>query len=125
MGMESISDLLKNSFVKKLDKKSSDRSERSSLLTEIYEHYKLSTRKQNWKKYILWLRANKVKHTPQRIIEFKKQKEHIKTRSISSFCVMLAHIPTSDLYHTLSIAKDKDNRNENFSGWLLGEIYKK
>lgn len=120
--MQEISELLKKSFSLKTVKKGSERGE---MLTEIYEHYKLSTRKQNWKKYVLWLRSKKVKNTPERIQEFKKQKEHIKTRSVKSFCILLAHIPTKDLYYILSVAKDKSNRNENFSGWLFGEIYKK
>jgi len=98
------------------------RSERGEVLDEVYGFYRESTRKENWKRYVKWLRENRYKASPLKIQEFKKTKIHLKTRSIKSFCVMLAHIPTKDLYYILSIGRDKSNRKENFSGWLMGEI---
>lgn len=119
--MLSIADLLKNS--KPEEKK--PRSERADLINQIYEFYRKSNKSENWKRYIKWLRYNKFKHSQQSIQNFKKHKDCLKARLIKSFAIMLAHIPTKDLYYILSIARDKDNRKENFSGWLMGEIYKK
>lgn len=98
------------------------RSERADILKQIYPFYVLSTRKQNWKRYIAWLKSNKVKNTKERVIAFKKEKSYLRGRSEKSFAIMLSHIPTKDLYFILSNAKQKDWRNENFSGWLMGEI---
>ncbi len=118
--MPDIAELLQQkTFVK------TARSERADILKQIYPFYVLSTRKENWKRYIGWLKSNKTKNTKERVIQFKKEKSCLKSRNEKSFVIMLSHIPTKDLYYLLSIAKDKDKRGENFSGWLMGEIYRK
>lgn len=101
------------------------KSERAEIIDQLYIFYQTSTKKENWKRYIKWLKQNKFKASPLKIQSFKKTTNHLKTRTIKSFCVMLAHILTGDLYYLLSVAKDKDKRGENFSGWLMGEVYKK
>lgn len=101
------------------------KSERGDVLSQIYELYRKSNKKENWKRYIKWLKFNRIKHTKLSVEDFKKSKDCLTARVIKSFAIMLSHIPTSDLYYILSIAKDKDNRGENFSGWLMGELYKK
>lgn len=123
---KSLSDIIGNISNKVIEKKANTpRSERAELLGQIYEKYRASNKTQNHKRYVKWLAENKFKHSEQKVVEFKKTKICLKARTIKSFAIMLAHIPTKDLYYILSIAKDKENRNENFGGWLMGEIYKK
>lgn len=100
-------------------------SERADVLSQIYSIYRESTKIVNWKRYIKWLKENRFKNSSLKIAEFKKVKAHLNTRSEKSFAIMLSHVPTHDLYYILSVGKDKCNRNENFSGWLMGEVYKK
>lgn len=119
--MQSISEILNN-----IDKeKTSSRSERAELIGQIYDFYKEDTRKQNWKRYIKWLKEKRLKHSLASVDNFKHTKVYFKTRNIKSFCFLLSHIKTKDLYYIISLGKDKKNRGENFSGWLFGEIYKK
>jgi hypothetical protein len=133
--MPSLEDIIKNGFTGEIqDFKiyrpnevllKTPRSERADVLSQIYPFYALSTKKENWKRYVKWLKANKKKHSRDQVLVFKKDKMFLRTRNDKAFAIMLAHIPTRDLYFVLSIAKDKDNRGENFSGWLMGEIFKK
>lgn len=93
-------------------------SERSQILKEIYEHYERSYKMNVWSDYIKWLKANKYKHSKEKISEYDKLK--FKKITISSFCSFwLSHIPTKDLYYILSYAKDLENRKQNFNKWLF------
>jgi len=135
--MPSIGELLEKTFAKNWTKEDEDKfkqeqklrvnikSERVDVLSQIYPIYRESTKVENWKRYIKWLKENRFKNSTDKIAEFKKTPIHLKTRTTKSFAIMLAHIPTKDLYYILSVAKDKSNRKENFSGWLMGEVYKK
>ncbi len=121
--MESLAEILSK---KKEVKKS--RSERAELIGEIYDYYVLDTKKQNWKRYVKWLKENKTKNTKEAVLQFKKTKTFLKTRDMRGFCFLLSHIKTQDLYYVKSVMKDKKQRGENFSGWLfssLGYAYKK
>lgn len=118
--MPSISEIL--SELAKPKTKPKPPSERADVLSQIYPIYRESTKIENWKRYIKWLKENRFKNSTDKIAEFKKTPTHLKTRTTKSFAIMLAHIPTKDLYYILSVAKDKSNRKENFSGWLMGEI---
>lgn len=122
--MPSIEEILSSGRIEKLSA-NKIRSERADVISQIYPSYQKSTKKENWKRYIKWLKETKSKHSFEKVILFRKEKSFLKTRDIKSFSIMLSHIPAKDLYYILSIAKDKENRNENFSGWLMGEIYRK
>lgn len=105
-------------------------SERAEIIKEIYEIYisKKQTnhrKKANWKRYIIWLKKNKIPDSKENQNKFRRSKEFIKTRDIKSFCFLLSHIKTKDLYYILSVGKDMENRDQNFSGYLLGNILNK
>lgn len=119
--MQSIEELLKE----KENKKSRFNSERQEVTSQIYELYKLDTKRQNYKRYLKWLWENKKEKSNKMITEFKGTKYYIEPKKIRSFCFLISHIKTKDLYYLLSIGKDKLNRKENFGGWLHGEINKK
>lgn len=99
------------------------RSERNALFNELYGYYEKSYRKNCWSDYIAWLRKNKFKHTKDRVNEFKATKDFRKKITVKSFCSFwLSFLKTNDLYYMISIAKDKDQRGENFNKWLFWAI---
>ena len=103
-------------------------SERAELLKEIFsiytskqqEHHR---KKANWKRYVQWLKKNRTPESKENQTKFKKVKTKdggfIKTHNIKSFCFLLSHLKTKDLYYVLSVGKDMENRNENFSAWIM------
>lgn len=118
-----------NKFLEAIEKRKLEvekpkfRSERSELFNELYSYYEKSYRKNCWSDYITWLKKNKFKHSKEKIAEFKKSKDFRKKISIKSFCSFwLSFVKTNDLYYLISIAKDKDQRGENFNKWLFWAI---
>lgn len=98
-------------------------SERATLFKELYSYYEDSYKKNSWSNYIGWLKENHIKHSKDSVEQFKKTKLHRKQIDIKSFCSFwLGFIKTKDLYYLISIAKDKQNRNENFNKWLFWAI---
>lgn len=96
-------------------------SQRAELFKELYSYYEKSYKKNTWLDYIKWLKENHIKHTKESIAKFDKIKR--KPITVKSFCSFwLSHIPTIDLYYLISIAKDMENRNQNFNKWLFWSI---
>lgn len=95
-------------------------SQRSDLLRQIYEYYQKSYKINTWHNYLKWLKENKKEVSKETQDEFRKTKIYHKQIDIRSFCSFwLGHIPTKDLWYLLSIAKDMENRNQNFNKWLF------
>lgn len=95
-------------------------SQRSELLRQLYEYYEKSYKKNTWHDYLSWLREFKKENNKETQDEFRKTKlfhKQIDTRSFCSF--WLGHIPTKDLWYLLSLAKDMNNRDQNFNRWLF------
>ncbi len=114
-------------------KKETKRSERSSLLDVIYGVYSSQQqrnlrKKENWKRYIAFLKEHRMLSSLEAQNKFKKTKNPIKNKNfirehnITSVCVLLSHIPTPDLYYLKSMALDSQNRNLNFGAYLLGSL---
>lgn len=98
-------------------------SQRSDLLRQIYEYYQKSYKKNTWFNYLKWLKENKKEVSEETQNEFRKTKLYHKQIDTRSFCSFwLGHIPTEDLWYLLSIAKDMDNRNQNFNKWLFWSL---
>ncbi len=113
-----IGELLKDF---KIEKK---RSERAFLIEEIYNLYtsknqKLHRKKANWKRYIEYLKENRTPNSKENQEKFKKSKKFIKEHDIKRFCFLISHLKEKDLYYVLSVAKDMENRNENFGAWIM------
>jgi hypothetical protein len=120
--MIEIKDLLLNREQETLCK-----SERAELIKQIYEiytssHERILRKKENWKRYIAYLKKNRTPHTLESLKTFKKTKEHIKERDVKSLCFFLSHIPTKDLYFTISEMKDYKNRGKSASAYLFGSL---
>ncbi len=99
------------------------RSQRSELFAELYSYYEKSFKKNSWVDYINWLKKNHFKHSKDKVITFKTSKEFHKKITVASFCSFwLGFMKTEDLYYLISIAKDKDQRGENFNRWLFWAI---
>lgn len=117
--MEQIIDIIK------LAKKETLRSERASVIKELYEIYsgdKVGRKITNWKRYCKWCRENNLTNSKENQIKFKKSKLFIKEMPIKSFCFFLSHLKTNDLHYMISVAKDKRNRGENYSAFIIGSV---
>lgn len=94
---------------------------------EIFDIYSSETqrlfrKKENWKRYCNWARENHLADTKENQTKFKKTKLFIKEHSLKTICYFLAPIPTSSLDYIVSVAKDMQNRNQNFSGYLMSNL---
>lgn len=103
------------------------KSERASILKDLYALYTSPTermlrRKENWKRYIKFLKYWKEADSDGQRKSFKKDPGFIKEMPVKSFAIKLAHLNKSDLYYCLSVAKDTNNRNQSVGGWILSQI---
>lgn len=118
--MISIEDLLKE---RKPVKKS--RSEREDILKQMYAIYtspgeRIHRKKENWRRYIVWLKEGKLEHSDETVQKFKKTKHHIKELKEDRFWYFVCHIKkTKDLYAPLSVMRDKRNRDESASAYVI------
>lgn len=122
--MELIGKLLINRTVE------SDHNQRRVMLRELFTLYCSPTQRKlrrivNWKRYILWLKENKIPHTKETVQKFQKvrvgKNKFIREISDSSFAFLLAHTKTEGLHYVLSVARDKNNRGEEIGGWLFSK----
>ena len=112
------------------NKKLTKGSQRNDILRQIYSFYDSDrevflTKKKNWKRYIEFLKENKLKDTKENQDRFKKSKKFIKKMSSSTVAYFVSHIPTNDLYYILSVVKDKSFRNESVGAYIMSLNYVK
>ena len=108
--------------------KSKHRSQRAEIISEIFDIYTSQRdlrRKENWKRYVAWLKQYHRVTSKESENLFKKTKQYIKEMDIKRFCVLISHIKTDDLYYLLSVAKDMNNRNQPFGAYLISSILDK
>lgn len=118
--MDSLS-LLKNY---KLPEQRKRMTERSTLVDDIYGVYtsnqeRTFRKKENWKRYVKWLKTNRTPHSHDMMIRFKRSKLFIKEMTYQSITFKLAHIPTRDLYYIRSEALNIHQAGKKFSPWLF------
>lgn len=99
-------------------------SERNDILRQIYAFYDtqqeiIHTKRANWKRYISYLKHNKIQDSKEEQIKYTKNKLFLKKKSPSSIAFFLSHIPTKDLYYVLSVVKDKSFRNESVGAYIM------
>lgn len=116
--MQGIAALLQNRTLAPQDK-----NERRYILKQLdaihhSEHERILRKKANWSRYIAYLKTVKQKDSEENRAIFKKGKTFLK--EYKSLWYFLSHVPTKDLYAALSVAKDKMNRGENASAYLIG-----
>jgi hypothetical protein len=125
--MKTIFETLQNFNNDQVEKKKRT-SQRAELIGEVYDIYtsptqRLFRKKQNWKRYIAWIKKNRTPHTKENQEKFKKVKSKdggfIKEHNIKTFCFFLSHLKEKDLYYALSVGRDMENRNENFGAWIM------
>lgn len=98
--------------------------ERDFLIEQIYVLYESKNedflrKKENWKRYVSWLKENRIQHGDQSLKDFKKKRRFIKKMNLRTFGIMINHIPTQDLYYILSVSKDRANRKESIGAYVL------
>lgn len=115
--MQGIAQLLQNRQLAPQDK--NERRFILKQLDEIHhsEHERILRKKENWKRYIAYLKTVKQKDSAENRAIFKKGKTFLK--EYKSLWYFLSHIPTKDLYAALSVAKDKINRGESASSYII------
>lgn len=117
----SIADFLTFKDVPTLVPELTNKEKREILMLEIYNYYKAETdkrKKENWKRYIKYLKANHIQHTPKTAIAFKRNKLYIKEVSLESMKYLLKHIKTDDLHYFTSTGKEFAHTGRSFGGWL-------
>lgn len=105
----------------------SNKEKRDILMREIYDFYKRERdmrKKENWHRYCVWCRENKLPDTKQNQRAFTRTKRYIKEISLSSMAFLLKHIPLADLPYFVSTGKEFMHTGRNFSAWL-GKWYEK
>ncbi len=125
--IKSISEVFQLRSPEKIERKRKPR-EKDEPFNELYSLYtsttqKILRKKENWRRYRLWLMANRIPHTMANAEKFKKVKKgpykFIEEYSIARFAYMTSHFKLNDLYYALSVARDRDNRNQSIGAWLF------
>jgi len=115
--MQGLAQLLQNRTLKPQDK-----NERRFILKQLddihhSEHERILRKKENWKRYIIYLKTIKQKDSKENQAIFKRGKTFLK--EYKSLWYFLSHVPTKDLYAALSVAKDKMNRGESATSYII------
>lgn len=118
---------MENAFTNYKIPKKKKITQRGFYTQEIYDIYSSETqrlfrKKENWKRYCNWARENKLADNKENQAKFKKTKLFIKEHSLKTICYFLAPIPTSSLDYIVSVAKDMQNRKQNFSCYLMSNL---
>lgn len=100
-------------------------SERNDVVRQLYQLYDSSKedtlrKKDNWKRYVVWLKENRFRDSKETQDRFKKNKKFLKKVSESNFAFFLSHIPTKDLYYVLSVCKDLSQRGKSIGKYIIG-----
>lgn len=140
--MQTLSDLIKEK-ISNLGKKEKCLNERQTLLKELYEVYASPTqknfrRKENWNRYVNYLKAN---HINEKVLgrtetiklwrkKGKKEFKFLKEMTPKELAILLSPFSKKNnnmdvLYYLRSLGKDMENRGENFSSFLMWSIYNK
>lgn len=118
--MDSLGTLLENYQLTPKDKNL-----RRQLIKELYTLYEkesnskaqvLWRKKENWKRYVQWLRARELRHDAETVRRFRRNARFVEPYNIGRFCDKLSVIKTEDLYWTISNTKEKG------FGWLFNSI---
>lgn len=99
--------------------------ERNYIMQELYALYDsdketLLRKKENWKRYVAWLRGQRVCDTKEKQEAFRKSKLFLKKASPKTLAFMVSHIKTKDLYYVLSVCRDRSNRNQSIGKYIWG-----
>ena len=103
-------------------------SPRDVVIRDIYNIYtsekqRILRKKFNWKKYIQWLRENRIKHSKVSLEKFKKSKQFTKELPIETIAIFLARYKVDRLYQILSEAKDLDSRGGSAGAFIVSSRF--
>jgi hypothetical protein len=104
-----------------------ERSERDMLLKDIYAQY--DTAGEDWlrklkniERYKVFLKEQRKRNSGEMVEAFKKDKRYLKKIPPTRFWFFLSHVPTKDLYHILSVSKDKAHRKESVGAFIFSLV---
>lgn len=103
-------------------------SQRDVIMQDIYNIYisekqRILRKKANWKRYIEYLKENRIKHSKVTIEKFRKSKHFIKELPIGTIAIFLARYKVDRLYQILSECKDINSRGGNASGFIISSRF--
>lgn len=101
--------------------------ERSTLVDDIYGVYisnqeRTFRKKENWRRYVQWLKSNRTPHSNDMMIRYKKSKLFIREMSYIGIAAKLAHINVENLYYIRSEALNIHQAGKKFSPWLFHSL---
>lgn len=123
----SISELLQNfkDVPASLSPQLTNKEKREILMREIYDFYVAEydkRRKENWKRYIAYLKENRINEKTlgreKTFNKFKRTKKYIREISFDSMCWLLRHIPLKDLPYFTSTGREFSHSGRSFGSWL-------
>jgi len=123
--MKSLAEIIKEKLSEKQKIEKQERRFLNKQIDDIHHspQEKILRRKENWKRYIAWLKEHRTPDSTKAQSEFKKSKKFL--REYKSLWYFTSHIKTQDLYYIVSQMKDRMNRGTSASAWLLSNTKNK
>ncbi len=105
-----------------------ERSKRDTIIADLYAVYSCDRQKElrrkfNWKNYIVWLKANRIKHTRATCEQFRKRREFSRELPIRTIAILMARNKEDTLYRILSEAKDMNSRSMDAWAFILSNRF--
>lgn len=124
-------------YLSPIDRPKAKLNERQTILQELWSVHQrgdpLFLKKKNWNRYVAWLKKEKLDEKEigrtTCIARFKKAKlpaneRHLlPLKSAREMAILYSHIPTKDLYFSLSMAKDYLNRGEDVRSYIKTAVF--
>lgn len=101
------------------------RGPREAVLQDLWVLYlkdRTNRRIENWKRYIAFLKLNRLPNTAENQKKFKKSKSFIKELTEANFCILFAHCKGDDGIRDLYTLLSKAKQAKVASACILGEI---
>lgn len=130
--MQPISELLNFKDVPNVTPALTRTEKREILMREIYDFYKKEydkRRKENWKRYVKWLKENKIDEKilgrEKNTRKFMRTKYAIKELTLERLTYLMNYLPFKDLDYFVSTGKEFYHSGKNFTAWLSKQIFAK
>ena len=106
------------------------KSNRASILKDIIDLYRTEQETKlrkiaNIKRYKTWLQENRIRHSYETAMKFKKSNKFLKELPDTRICILLGHVKTDDLDIVYSNCKDISARGKSVASYIYGLAYPK
>lgn len=101
-------------------------------MREIYQYYEMEKdrrRKENWNRYVAWLKANRIDEKKEgrekTWRKFMRTPKAIKELSFERLCFLMNYLSVEDLPYFISTGREFHHSGANFTAWLSAQIFAK